>query len=41
MKAGELLLWVQCGRINHYLAYMLLLLVGAIVLPELRVRNCR
>ncbi|MEW6425113.1 MAG: proton-conducting transporter membrane subunit [Bacillota bacterium] len=31
LKAGELLLWVQSGRINQYLAYMLLLLVGALV----------
>ncbi|MGQ9825246.1 MAG: proton-conducting transporter transmembrane domain-containing protein [Desulfotomaculales bacterium] len=31
LKAGRLLLWVQSGRINQYLAYMLLLLVGALV----------
>ncbi len=31
LKAGELLLWIQSGRINQYLAYMLLLLVGALV----------
>lgn len=31
LKAGRLLLWVQSGRINQYLAYMLLFLVGALV----------